>query len=350
MAAVTGITVVVPVLNGARTLANTLMAIAAQADGARPVEIIVVDDGSRDRSRDVVASAARHTLVRFIDGPRRGAAAAVNCGIRAASHPVIAQIDQDVVIEPGWLDRVADLFADPRVGAVQGRYATHPHDSFYSRVMALDLEQRYDRLTGDVDHVCTGNTAYRASALADVGLLNEHLGYGYDNDLSYRLGAAGYRLLFCREARSRHRWREGLTGYLSQQYGFGYGRIDVVSAHPGRVAGDDVSPLAMMSHPVVAAVALVTAASWLWARWLGLNAAPVGWSALALAAGLFAERTVAGVRAWRTYGDIAALSFPLVHLARDLAWVAAIAVWSSRHLSGRAGGPAASMTPRPVSD
>ena len=350
MPELTGITVVIPVLNGGETLTDALMAIAAHAGGPRPIEIIVVDDGSRDRSRDIVSAVARQTPVRLIDGPRRGAAAAVNCGVRAASHPVIAQIDQDVAIEPGWLDRVAELFADPRVGAVQGRYTTHRHDSFFARVMALDLEQRYDRLAGDVDHVCTGNTAYRAAALAEVGLLDERLGYGYDNDLSYRLGTAGYRLLFCREARSRHRWREGLGGYLSQQYGFGYGRIDVVAAHPTRVAGDDVSPLAMMSHPIVAAVALLATASWLWASWLGIDAAPVGWAALALGAGLFAERAVAGVRACLRYGDRAALGFPLVHLARDLAWVAAIVVWSGRRLFGRAGGPAASMTPRPVTD
>jgi hypothetical protein len=274
----------------------------------------------------------------------------VNCGIRAASHPVIAQIDQDVALDPEWLERVVTLFDDPRVGAVQGRYTAHAGDSFFARVMALDLEQRYDRLGEDVDHVCTGNTVYRASALAAVGLLNEDLGYGYDNDLSYRLGAAGYRLLFCREARSRHRWREGLAGYLTQQYGFGYGRIDVVSAHPGRVAGDDVSPVGMMSHPVLAAVALLATGSWLWSRWLGLNAAPVGWGAFALAAGLVIERGIAGVRAWRRYGDAAALGFPVVHLARDLAWVAAIVVWTSRRLRGRSGGPAASMTPRPVTD
>jgi len=93
-----------------------------------------------------------------------------------------------------------------------------------------------------------------------VGLFDERLGYGYDNDISYRLQNAGYQLRFCKGARSRHRWREGLAGYLVQQYGFGYGRIDVVSAHPARVAGDDVSPLTMMSHPVVAAVALVLTA------------------------------------------------------------------------------------------
>jgi cellulose synthase/poly-beta-1,6-N-acetylglucosamine synthase-like glycosyltransferase len=345
-----GVSVVVPVLNGAATLFETLASITAQADGRRPIEIIVVDDGSRDQSRTIVNEAARHAPIRVLDGPRRGAAAAVNCGIRAARYPVIAQIDQDVALERDWLERVAACFADPRVGAVQGRYTSHRADGFFNRVMALDLEQRYDRLAEHVDHVCTGNTAYRAEALAAVGLLNEELGYGYDNDLSYRLGAAGYRLRFCRDARSRHRWREGLAGYLRQQYGFGYGRIDVVSAHPGRVSGDDVSPLAMMSHPVVAATALVCALTWVWSRWLGIAAAPIGWTALLLSLGLLVERAIAGVRAWRRSGDTAALTFPLVHSARDLAWVAAIAVWSARRLLRRASGPGASMAPRTVAE
>ena len=65
-------------------------------------------------------------------------------------------------------------------------------------MMGRDLEQRYRRIRGDeVDHVCTGNTAYRASALHQVGLLDETLGYGSDNDLSYRLhdGRPSPRLL-----------------------------------------------------------------------------------------------------------------------------------------------------------
>jgi hypothetical protein len=75
---------------------------------------------------------------------------------------VIVQIDQDVAIEPGWLDRVADccwIRAWARCRALH-----HPRDSFFARVMALDLEQRYDCLATDVDHVCTGNTAYRVGS------------------------------------------------------------------------------------------------------------------------------------------------------------------------------------------
>src|SRR5204862_342543 len=105
-------------------------------------------------------------------------------------------------------------------------------------------------------HACTGNSAYRAEALRTVGLFDETFGYGYDNDVSYRLREAGYRLTFCRAAESVHRWREGLLGYLAQQYGFGYGRIDLVAKHPKRVTGDSVSPAGMMMHPLVMGIAI----------------------------------------------------------------------------------------------
>ena len=176
--------------------------------------------------------------------------------------------------------------------------------------------------------MCTGNSAYRAEALRQVGLFDETFGYGYDNDLSYRLRAAGYRLIFCREAQSVHRWREGLSGYLVQQYGFGYGRIDLVAKHPGRVGGDSVSPAGMMSHPLLMAIAVLA---------LGERAARRRRRRPLAASG--AWRGDACSRALRSSGwrpasarrgasaTLTPLVFPLLHLGRDLAWVAAIAVW-----------------------
>ena len=145
----------------------------------------------------------------------------------------------------------------PAVAAAQGHYRTAPDAGFWARMMGRDLEQRYRRIRGDeVDHVCTGNTAYRASALHQVGLLDETLGYGSDNDLSYRLTAAGHRLVFCRDAVSLHRWREDVAGYVRQQYGVGYGRLDLLARHPHRVGGDDVSGALMMAHGPLTFVAM----------------------------------------------------------------------------------------------
>jgi cellulose synthase/poly-beta-1,6-N-acetylglucosamine synthase-like glycosyltransferase len=336
----TGVSFVVPVHGGEAHLARTIDSIAAQADG-RPMEIVVVDDGGRAGSAAAIQSLALLHPMIVVEGPRRGAAAAVNAGVRRASHPIICQVDQDVVLQPGWMVTLLAALDDGDVAAAQGRYAVDARASFFSRVMALDLEQRYLAVGERSNHVCTGNTAYRASALHEVGLLDETLGYGYDNDLSYRLQAAGYRLAFCREARSLHRWRDGLAGYLVQQYGFGYGRLDVVARHPARCAGDAVSPALMMAHPVVMAAALSLVAAGALASSATAMAAGV-----ALLAALMCERAMAGVQAWKSFGDRAALAFPLVHLARDLAWLAAIAAWGSRRLAGRPFRPQHSMKPR----
>jgi glycosyltransferase involved in cell wall biosynthesis len=334
---------VVPILNGRRLLRSCIASILAQRDG-RPFEIIAVDDGSTDGSLRLLEARQAAGQLTLLHGEGRGAAAAINRGIRAAVHPIICQIDQDVVLQSGWLAELLPAFEDGEVAAAQGHYITRPGAGFWARAMGRDLEHRYSRIRGPhVNHVCTGNTAYRASALHQVGLLDEQLGYGYDNDLSYRLIARGYRLVFQRRAVSVHVWREGFAGYLRQQFGVGYGRLDVVARHPHRVTGDDVSGALMMAHGpatllaiaalLAAAVFSVTGGAWM----------PALWVAGTLMAVLTFERACSGIVAWRRTGDSAALGFAIAHLARDLAWAYAISLWIARRLLGRAAKPAHSM-------
>lgn len=338
----TGVSFVIPVHNGGAHLRQTLMSVLAQADG-RPFEILLVDDGSVDGGvewvQDLIAGAPASVLCS--DG--RGAAAAINLGIASARHPVVCQVDQDVTLEAGWLSSLMTRFDDPMVGAAQGQYITDPGAPLIARVMGRDLELRYAAIESDTDHVCTGNTAYRLAALHAAGPFDEALGYGYDNDMSYRLRAAGYRLLLCRDARSVHHWRTGVTGYFRQQYGFGYGRLDLVAKHPARLGGDGVSPLPMMLHPVGMLMAMAGLG-------FGLSSGgAAGRVALAVATALFSvlalERTLAGVAAARRFHDRAALLFPIVHLIRDVAWVCAMLMWSVRRLARRRSKPHHSMAP-----
>jgi hypothetical protein len=341
-----GVSFVVPVHNGAACIRETLDAIRAQADG-RPIEIIVVDDHSDDESSEILKELAERWPLRIVAAAARGAAAATNAGIRAARYPIICQVDQDVVVGRGWMPLLVSELEDPTVAAAQGYFASNPEATFCARAMGLDLEQRYAAIDGrETGHVCTGNAAYRADALRRVGLLDETFGYGYDNDISYRLRAAGYRLTFCRSARSVHRWREGLGGYLVQQYGFGYGRLDIVAKHPRRVTGDSVSPAGMMAHPLLMSAAL---AGFAIALVMAITAGPwrfVAFGAVTLIALLAVERLAAGITAARHFHDLTPLLFPVLHLGRDLAWVAAIAMWSARKMRGRPSKPSHSMRAR----
>jgi succinoglycan biosynthesis protein ExoA len=335
---------VVPVYNGADTLGAALDAILAEDDG-RPLEVLVVDDGSSDDSREIARRRAATGKVRVLEATGRGAATAINLGVQAARHPVICQVDQDVIVQPGWLGRITAALAEaPDAAAAQGYYSLAHNAGVWGRVMGLDLMQRYARVEGPtLDHVCSGNSAYRRQALTDVGLFDPSLGYGYDNDLSYRLGRAGFRLLFSREARSIHRWRASLWRYLVQQYGFGYGRLDVIAKHPRRFRGDEVSPFGMILHAGAAVVALVLLLfGALAALWGGRWAAPVIAGLAALGA-LATERALAGVRAARRFHDPAALLFPVAHLLRDLSWALAVVVWTARRIGRWRRGPVDSM-------
>jgi hypothetical protein len=69
-------------------------------------------------------------------------------------------------------------------------------------------------------------------------------------------------------------------------------------------------------------------------------------SSLALLLALIVERMVAGALAWRRFGTLTGIYFAPFHLLRDVAWAAAIVVWTTKRLSGRAFTPADSMMPK----
>src|SRR5215471_9275789 len=100
------ISCVVPVFNGERYLSETLDSILAQT--YRPLEIVVVDDGSTDRTADVVAS--YHDEVHYFKQANTGVPAARNLGISRAAGAFIAFLDADDLWHPEKLERQMACF------------------------------------------------------------------------------------------------------------------------------------------------------------------------------------------------------------------------------------------------
>jgi succinoglycan biosynthesis protein ExoA len=341
-----GVSAVVPVFQGELHLDAVLIALRDQVCPG-PLEVLVVDDRSRDGSRAIAERhAAADPRVRVVEGLGEGAARAINLGLAEARYPFVAQVDQDVILDPGWVERLVErLGDDPQLAAAQGHYLGDPSDGLWARVTALDLRQRYVALSRRefTDHVCTGNSVYRKAALDAVGGLDSSFGYGYDNDLSYRLGDAGYRLVFCPEATSKHRQRLSLWQFARRQFGYGYGRLDLVARYPNRVGGDRVSGAGMMLHAAGAAAGSGALAV---AGVLAALGGPWAWALVAAGAlfGVLAfERSLAGLSAAWRHREPVGLLFPLAHLVRDLAWTWAISLWLLRRITGRGSRPQHSM-------
>jgi len=100
------LSVVIPARNEARILHRCLDALVAQ--GAGVDEIVVVDNGSSD---DTAAIARSYPEVRLISEPQPGIAAARSAGFDAASGTILARIDADSIVAPGWAAAIRDAFA-----------------------------------------------------------------------------------------------------------------------------------------------------------------------------------------------------------------------------------------------
>ncbi len=218
-----GVTVIVPVRDGAAVLDACLTALADQEYPRHAVEVLVVDNGSLDGS---AAIAARHG-VRCLDGRAVATSyAARNIGVRAAAHSFLAFTDADCIASPGWLRAAMAAFRDAAVGCVCGPIACAAPETWV---------QRYQERRGLLSHdetlhhryrpyAQTANAVYRRAVFDAIGLFEERWPSGGDADLGWRMLAHGaYTLRFEPGAVVSHRHRPTVGALLRQRLRHGQG-------------------------------------------------------------------------------------------------------------------------------
>jgi GT2 family glycosyltransferase/peptidoglycan/xylan/chitin deacetylase (PgdA/CDA1 family) len=220
---------------------------ALTATAHRDVEIVVVDNAPRDAATaEVVAEiAAVDGRVKYVCEPRAGLSRARNLGLRTACGEFVAFTDDDVRVDPRWVDGVLRGFqrrAD--VACVTGLVASasleRPAERFFDERVwwSSSCEQHlYDagseatRLHPYAAGICgTGaNMAFRRATLEAVGGFDETLGAGSptsggeDLDIFLRLMLAGWALSYEPSALVWHDHRVALGDLEAQMYGYGKG-------------------------------------------------------------------------------------------------------------------------------
>ncbi|WP_395106728.1 glycosyltransferase family 2 protein [Actinomadura sp. SCN-SB] len=113
MKAVMKLWVVIPAYDEERSIGATLRRLAEQTD--TDFTLVVVDNGSADRTAEVVRSFAAPFPVRIITEPQKGTGAAADTGFRhaiAGGAPHLARTDADCLPDPGWIAAVKRAFGD----------------------------------------------------------------------------------------------------------------------------------------------------------------------------------------------------------------------------------------------
>ncbi|MBL8921415.1 MAG: glycosyltransferase [Myxococcaceae bacterium] len=142
------VSVIIPAYNEGPMVGRSIRSVSACAYPKDKLEVIVVDDGSRDDTFFHMQHLRREfpdlvKLVRF--SGNRGKRSALVAGIRAASGEVVLTIDSDSEIDPRTVhEMVAPFLADAKVGAVAGRVAVLNRDSPISRMLEVQYTLAFD--------------------------------------------------------------------------------------------------------------------------------------------------------------------------------------------------------------
>lgn len=209
------VSVVLPVRNAARTLGGQLAALDAQ-DYTGPWELVVVDDGSTDRSMAVLhAMRPQRPALRRIPSAGRGAGAARNAGMRAARGDLLLFCDADDVAGPGWISAmVAALEHAPLAG---GALDCHALSGAFTDEQPVSLPEQGETLS----FARSANCGVRRETLRAVGGWAEFLSTGEDVELSWRVQLAGHELAYAPDAVMNYRLRPTLAGVARQKWAYG---------------------------------------------------------------------------------------------------------------------------------
>ncbi|WP_297695067.1 glycosyltransferase [Phenylobacterium sp.] len=246
------VSVLIPCFNEEKVIVASVRRILAS--NWKRLEILVLDDGSRDRTAEVVRRAfAEEPRVRLMSFENGGKARALNRGLVEATGDVIVALDADTLFPPDTIGKLARWFVDPRVGAVAGNALVGNRRNLITRWQALEyvtaqnLERRALAALGAVTVVPGAVGAWRRSALEELG------GYpadtlAEDQDLTLGAQRAGWRIAFDPSARAYTEAPETVSGLLKQRFRWSFGTLQCLWKHR---AG-----LFDLKHPVLGFVAL----------------------------------------------------------------------------------------------
>jgi len=223
------VSVIIPAYNEERVIAKSVRRILEST--YRNLEVIVVDDGSKDATFDVLTeNFAQDPRVALVHIPNAGKANALNVGLTRATGDVVVALDADTIFSRDAIGRLVRWFSDPTVGAVAGNAKVGNRINMITRWQALEyigaqnLERRALAGLGTLTVVPGAIGAWRRTAIEYLGGFTSET-VAEDQDLTIALQRAGHRVVFDSSAVA---WTEApatFRGLARQRFRWAYGTL-----------------------------------------------------------------------------------------------------------------------------
>lgn len=248
------ISILIAAYNEETVIANTLNAVLI-SNYAGEMEIVVVDDGSLDRTANIVtAIAATDTRVRLVRQANLGKATALQVAITQARYPFIAMLDADTQFLPNTLQELVQPLYDAKVGAVSANIKVGNTDSWISRFQALEylasfnLDRRAYGIMEAIPVVPGAASAYRVSAITAAGGIHKDT-LAEDTDLTLAMHKAGFKIRHAATAQAITEAPRKIKALLRQRQRWSFGTLQCLWKHRNLLFNADKSWLGWFVLP-----------------------------------------------------------------------------------------------------
>ncbi len=228
------LSVIIPTYNRHDSLLRTLYCVFVQTYPSTCYEIIVVDDGSQDKTPATLRQLSSQGRLTFVRQAHAGPAAARNAGACVARGKMLVFTDDDCLPEPDWLVALATSYTEhtaiPLAGI--GGVIRNCDEGHWLHQFAV-IQGHHQSHTLDMpDYLDTANACYQQTVFEAVGGFREMFVAGEDTDLGLRCKAAGYQFISSNHAVVWHVGRTSLRGLLTQAWLRGQGDALLYLLHP----------------------------------------------------------------------------------------------------------------------
>ncbi|MDP8224726.1 MAG: glycosyltransferase [Candidatus Lernaella stagnicola] len=275
------VTVAVLAYNEEANLPDLLGSLAAQTLPQDQFDILIVDNGSSDRTREIAEQwQSPLNNLRVVVQPVPGIAVSRNCALAEATTALIAFTDADVICPPGWLQTLVEGFdrhhaRDEHVVAVGGGNTPVSGQGAFLTAIGITLNSfwgSHGSVQGmiytddrDVEHIPTLNICYDRERVRAAGGFDEDFRMvSEDPELNHRLTRRhGYKIVFLAGAEVEHKMRPDLKSWWRNVYMYGRGRTQIIKKHPDHLQWKYMVPPVLLAVLALIPLGLVHPLFWL---------------------------------------------------------------------------------------
>ncbi len=248
------VAIVMPALNEEKYIESAIRSVLP-AEGEMPVELLVMDGGSTDDTRAIVARlAAQDERIRLVHNEGRIQSAGVNLAARIASPQAhyIVRADCHAIYPPGFVRQCIETIIAHHATSVVIAMRTRGRSLMQSAIAAAQNSRlgnggsahRRQGLTGFVDH--GHHAAFDRAAFRAVGGYDENCAYNEDAELDKRIMAAGGRIYLNGNIAIDYFPRDRLSSLARQYANHGWGRANTLIKHGGMPQIRQVLPVIVL--------------------------------------------------------------------------------------------------------